>query len=209
MANPTPQQYQQAEQTLSSLLGHSATTRGEAYQTLRAVEVTSVKDQNDKRIKITDENQIFYRTAIQNKRDASELDLREFITESMDEILSTDKQKNLEFNWKMFQDYVFQTISLHLELQFGDLWNKLDYKVKKTVSDETALLILALIRKDKNILEQLTQGMRKEDSEYIDSLFATNFKLVGSGPTLLSISTPIITEMIFRNKVLNQAIGNG
>jgi len=197
----TPLQYGEAEKTLSTFLGHTGVGEGEIYRVLRALEVATIKDLSGKKTKITDENTLFYRTALQNQRDACERDLREFIVESMDEILAADRQKNAEFNWKMFQEMVFQTVFAHLELQFGELWNKQNHKFKVMISNEVAVIILALLRKDKNIINQIINGLGKDEQGFISNLFATNFKIADSESSLISISTPIISEIIFKKKM--------
>lgn len=197
----TPQQYDEAEKTLSTFLGHTGISEGEIYRVLRALEVATFKDLQNRKTKITDENTIFYRTALQNQRDAYELDLRAFVVESIDEILATDKKKNAQFNWKMFQDMVLQTVFTHLELQFGDLWNRQNYKFKVVISNEVAVVVLALLRKDKSIINQMIDGLDKDEYGFISNLFATNFKIDDPDSSLLSISTPIISEIIFKKKM--------
>jgi hypothetical protein len=197
----TPQQYQQSEQVLSSFLGHTKPSQGEAYRVLRALEVATVKDLDDNKVKINDENILFYRTALQNQRDAYETDLREFISESLPEIFATDKKKNAQFNWKMFQDMVRETVFPHLELQFGDIWNKQNYKFKIQISDETAISVLAVLRKDKNVIRQVFSGIKKEEQDFINQLFALNFNIPNPDLSIVSIATPIISEIIFLKKM--------
>ncbi len=199
-----PQQYKQAQETLSKFLGHTGISEGEAYRVLRALEVSSVRNLLDQRTKVTDENQIFYRTALQNQRDAYELDLREFIVESMDEILATDKKKASEFNWKMFQQMVMQTTATHLELQFGDLWTKLPYPDQVKISNEIAVAVLSLIRKDQNVVRQILEGLSKDEQDFINQLFSTNFRISDPQSRIISISTPILAEIIFKKQMRNK-----
>lgn len=197
----TPQQYQQSEEVLSSFLGHTKPSQGEAYRVLRALEVATIKDLDGNNVKINDENILFYRTALQNQRDAYETDLREFISESLPEIFATDKKKNAQFNWKMFQDTVRETVFPHLELQFGDIWNKQNYKFKIQISDETAISVLAVLRKDKNVIRQVFSGIKKEEQDFINQLFALNFNIPNPDLSTISIATPIISEIIFLKKM--------
>jgi len=200
----TPEQYKKAKDTLSLFLGHTGVSESETYRVLRAVEVASVKDLSGKRTKITDENQIFYRSSLQSKRDAYELDLREFIVESMDEILATDKKKASEFNWKMFQQMVMQTTATHLELQFGDLWTKLPYPDQVKISNEIAVAVLSLIRKDQNVVRQILEGLSKDEQDFINQLFSTNFRISDPQSRIISISTPILAEIIFKKQMRNK-----
>ena len=200
MDNTAPDQIQQAQKVLSSFLGHDVISKGEAYRVLRAVEVSSTKDLMGRRTKITSEDAIFYRTAIQNKRDAYELDLRAFIKESLDEITSADNKKNAEFNWRMFQGMVLDTIDTHMELQFGDLWSKQTYAFRSGLSNEVAILVLSIIRKNKNAIRQMTSNIPKSAQELVSELLLINFSDKGYECNDLSVSIPILAELIFKNK---------
>lgn len=197
----TPQQYQQAEQILSNFLGHIKPTQGEAYRVLRALEIATVRDLEGKKTKINNENVLFYRASIQNKRDAYETDLGEFISESLEEIFSPDRKKRAQFNWKMFQDMVIQVVFTHLELQFGNLWNKQSYKFKVEISNEVAVTTLAILRKDKNVIRQIVTGLKKEEQDFINQLFSINFAVPNANLSLISISVPILSEIIFSKKM--------
>ena len=197
----SPQQYQQSEQILSSFLGHTKPTQGEAYRVLRALEVATVRDLDGNKVKVNNEDVLFYRTALQNQRDAYEEDLREFISESLKEIFATNKKKNAEFNWRMFQDMVRETIFPHLELQFGDIWNKQSYKFKTQISDEVAVSVLAILRKDKNVIRQVFTGLKKENQDFINQIFALNFNIPNPDLSIISIATSIIAEIIFLKRM--------
>jgi len=201
MNNPiTPQEKERSKKILESFLGHTGVSSKEAYRVLRALEVSSISDLKGERHYIANQNMINYRTAVQNERDIYQSELKEFIKDSLAEMVSIRKNTQDGFNWSYFNELSQKIVNSHLELQFGDLWVNQDYKFKDRLAKEVAVIILALIRKDKNVIAELNAGLGKDEQPFIDSLFSLNFTISDREASIISISTPIIAEIIFKKK---------